>query len=115
METCSTTLISRACSIGRIVETVAAVIDLQGINVIELPPRPAWMASGRRDDGEAVCSSRREWSCSSSSSVSHLPPFPWGWSQAKKVPALNPKPSLIPPPAHKPSSSTLGMILNPKP
>jgi hypothetical protein len=40
-----------------------------------------------------------------------------GWSQAKEVPALNPKPSLIPPPAHKPtiSSSTLAVILNPKP
>jgi len=40
-----------------------------------------------------------------------------GWSQAKDVPALNPKPSLIPPPAHKPtiSTSTLAMILNPKP
>ncbi|CAK9262374.1 unnamed protein product [Sphagnum jensenii] len=60
METCSTTLISRTCSIGRIVETAAAYIDLQGINVIEPPPRPAWMASGRRDDGEAICSSRRE-------------------------------------------------------
>jgi hypothetical protein len=40
-----------------------------------------------------------------------------GWSQAKEVPALNPKPSLIPLPTHKPtiSSSTLGMILNSKP
>jgi hypothetical protein len=46
MEIFSTTLIRKICRIGRIVKNVATIIYLHGINLMEPPPRPAWMANG---------------------------------------------------------------------